>query len=81
MPEDDEEAVKADRAVLAENVIRARRKAGLTQSGLAKLAGVKQQQISVVEQGTENVTLLMITRLAKALGTETDALIRRPRKK
>ncbi|HEV3190685.1 MAG TPA: type II toxin-antitoxin system HicB family antitoxin [Polyangiaceae bacterium] len=46
----------------------ARHDAGLTQTELGKLAGVKQQQIAKLEDPAENPTLETIEKVAKALG-------------
>jgi predicted RNase H-like HicB family nuclease/DNA-binding XRE family transcriptional regulator len=46
----------------------ARHDAGLTQTELGRLAGVKQQQIAKLEDPDENPTLETIEKVAKALG-------------
>jgi DNA-binding XRE family transcriptional regulator/predicted RNase H-like HicB family nuclease len=46
----------------------ARRERGLTQSGLALLTGVKQQQINKLEDPDVNPTLETLAKVAKALG-------------
>ena len=52
---------------IAENVKRIRNKAGLSQPGLAKLAGVSQQLISQIEN-EKNTSTKALPRIAKALG-------------
>ena len=48
----------------------ARLNAGLTQAGMARLAGVSQQQASLVERGIGDVSLVTRSRLAAACGHE-----------
>lgn len=50
----------------------ARAKAGLSQSDLAKRAGVSQQQIAKLERPGENPTIGTIQRIAEALGVNAD---------
>lgn len=67
-------------AVLAENVRRLRTAAELSQEDLALEAGLDRTYISQVERGLRNVTIEVLARLAKALGTTADQLIVAPRK-
>lgn len=76
---DDDEGAEA-RAALAANVIAARNKRGMTQVDLSSATGIAQQKISAIEQGSENVTLRTLARLAHALGVSETALLRKPGK-
>ncbi len=51
---------------------RARHKAGLSQSALAKKVGVSQQQIAALESPDANLRLSTLLRVAKALGHEVE---------
>jgi transcriptional regulator with XRE-family HTH domain len=62
-------------ATLAQNV-RARRKAiGLSQEALAHEATVDRTYVSQVERQQRNVPIVVLARLAKALGTTADRLL------
>ena len=62
-------------ATVAQNV-RARRKAiGLSQEALAHEATVDRTYVSQVERRQRNVTIVVLARLAKALGTTPDQLL------
>lgn len=55
-----------------------RKKQGLTQTGLANLAGLNIRQIQKIENEeakTENITLKTIQAIAQALNTKIDDLI------
>ena len=58
-------------------VTRARRRAGLSQSELAKKAGVGLPTLKRFEQGLSNPKLSTISKLAAALNTSIDAISRR----
>ena len=60
---------RVDRDVLSFNVLFWRAKARLSQTALAKRAGVSRALLSSIEQGTANVTLDVLSRLAAALET------------
>jgi transcriptional regulator with XRE-family HTH domain len=66
------------RARIGINVQRLRRKRGLSQEVLADLAQVHQTYLSGVERGTRNPTVTVIDRIAKALGSDIEDLVRRP---
>ena len=66
--------------VLAENVRRMRKAAALSQESLALEAGLDRTYISQVERRQRNVTIEVLARLAKALGTTADQLLIPPRK-
>ena len=53
-----------------ELLVRARRKAGLTQTQLAELIGKDQKVISLIERGQRRVDVLEFYVLAKAMGLE-----------
>ncbi len=62
-------------AVLAENVRRRRLAAELSQEDLALEAGLDRTYISQVEREKRNVTIEVLARLARALGTTADQLL------
>lgn len=66
--------------VLAETVKRARKAAGMTQEELAFEAGLDRTYISQVERQKRNVTVIVLARIAKALGTTPDKLLIPPRR-
>jgi transcriptional regulator with XRE-family HTH domain len=66
-----------ERAAVAKNVIAGRHKRGMSQVELSAASGVAQQQISLIEQGTANVTVRTLARIAHALGVEAASLLRR----
>jgi len=55
-------------------VRRFRGRSGLSQEGLADLTGIHRTYIGGIERGERNPTLLMIHRLAKALGIKPTQL-------
>jgi transcriptional regulator with XRE-family HTH domain len=67
-------------AVLAKNVRRLRKAAELSQESLALEAGLDRTYISQVERRQRNVTIEVLDRLAKALGTTADQLSIPPKK-
>ena len=58
--------------VVAENVRRARKVAGLSQEALAHEAGIDRTYVSQVERRKRNMTLTVLARLAAGLGTTPD---------
>jgi transcriptional regulator with XRE-family HTH domain len=66
--------------VLADNVKRARKAAGLSQEQLAFEAGLDRTYVSQVERRMRNVTIIVLARLAAALGTTPDQLLLAVRK-
>lgn len=64
-------------AIVAANVRRARATAGLSQEALAHQSGLDRTYVSQVERGKRNVTISVLARLAAALGTTPDRLLRR----
>jgi transcriptional regulator with XRE-family HTH domain len=63
-------------AIVAANVVRARKGAGLSQEALAYAAGVDRTYVSQVERRKRNLTVTVLARLARALGTTPDRLLR-----
>jgi transcriptional regulator with XRE-family HTH domain len=62
------------------NVQRLRHNAGLSQEECAHRAKVHQTYLSGVERGIRNPTVLVLAKIAKALGVEADELLRTPTK-
>jgi transcriptional regulator with XRE-family HTH domain len=62
-------------ALVAHNVRAARKAAGLSQEELAHEAGVDRTYVSQVERRKRNLTVTVLARLAKALGTTPDRLL------
>ena len=75
-----EPSEKAVIDIVAENVRRARKAAGLSQEKLAFEAGLDRTYISQVERRLMNLTIGVLARLAKALATTPDKLLVPPRK-
>ena len=63
------------------NVQRLRQNAGLSQEECAHRAKVHQTYLSGVERGIRNPTVLVLGKLAKALGVDVEELVRNPRTK
>jgi transcriptional regulator with XRE-family HTH domain len=61
--------------IVARNVRVARKAAGLSQEELAHEASVDRTYISQVERRLRNVTITVLARIAKALGTTPDKLL------
>jgi len=55
---------------IAEMVMRARVKRGMTQKKLARLLGTKQPSVARVESGDYGPSIKLLDKIAKALGTE-----------
>lgn len=62
--------------VLADEISRAREKAGLTQSGLGQAIGTTQSVISRIENGGQNLTLAMLHKIATALHRSVEIHLR-----
>jgi transcriptional regulator with XRE-family HTH domain len=62
------------------NVQRLRQNAGLSQEECAHRAKVHQTYLSGVERGVRNPTVMVLAKIAKALGVEADELLRTPAK-
>jgi transcriptional regulator with XRE-family HTH domain len=61
--------------IVAQNVRAARKAAGYSQEALAHEAGLDRTYISQVERRQRNVTISVLARIAKALGTTPDKLL------
>lgn len=71
------EAVSDDlRGTFVENLKAARADAGFSQRALASKADVSQVYISQIEAGTRNVTLDMVTKLARVLGKRPGEMLK-----
>jgi transcriptional regulator with XRE-family HTH domain len=68
------------REVFARNLRRCRQEMGLSQEALAHEAGVDRTNISALERSAYSASITMVDRLAKVLGVEPAALLRRPSK-
>lgn len=69
----DEEIEEIIRNV-ADRLAAARKARGLTQSALAEMADISQQRIFELEQGTANVTIRTLARIAKVLNVDLRVL-------
>lgn len=67
-------------AIVAENVRRVRKAAKLSQEALAYEADVDRTYVSQVEGRKRNITITVLARLAEALGTTPDVLLKPPKK-
>ena len=65
--------------IVARNVRRARKAAGLSQEQLAFEAGLDRTYISQVERGRRNLTVKVLAKLAAALNTTPHRLLAPPR--
>ena len=63
------EKAKASHALAAEAVIKARRRAGLTQTQLARRIGSDQKGIWRLETGRQNTTVETLAKVAEATGS------------
>lgn len=61
--------------VVARNVRRYRLETGLSQEALADEAGLHRTYISQVERKQNNVTIVVLSKIAKALGIRPDQLL------
>ncbi len=61
------------------NVQRLRRDKGLSQEELAGRADVHQTYLSGVERGVRNASIMVLARIAKALGVDVEELVKRRR--
>jgi len=79
-PPKSEEPVPDDsRSVFGQNLRAARIKAGLTQAQLAEQTGLTQQYVSLVEAGHQNITIHTMAALARAVGQDVSAMLRKVR--
>lgn len=68
--------MKDESIILAKNLKELRLKQNLSQSDLAKLLNVNKSFISNLESGKTNPTLQTIASLAKAVGVDTNELLK-----
>lgn len=68
--------MKDDAEKLGDNLKEIRTRKNITQTELAKTLGVDKSFVSNIENGKTNPTLSTLTSLAKALGVQTDHLLR-----
>lgn len=66
--------------LVAANIRRARKRAGLSQEELAHEAGIDRTYVSQVERRQRNLTITMLAKLAAALNTTPDRLLVREKK-
>jgi transcriptional regulator with XRE-family HTH domain len=63
--------------MLAENIRRLRKKKGLSQEKLARLADISNNTLIKIEQGiAKEPTITTVTKIASALGVPIDELVR-----
>ena len=62
-------------ALVGLNLARIRRERGLTQERLEELSEVSQQYLSGLEAGTVNPTVVIVLRLARAMGVQSADLM------
>lgn len=60
---------------LGEAVRAARKARGMSQEALADAAGIDRSHMGKIERGERNVTLLNLTRIAKAIGCKPSDLL------
>lgn len=65
-----------DRKRIGSRILAARMAAGWSQQELAEKAGLKQRQISQMENGKLNMTIDTLGRVAAALGVRTHDLLK-----
>lgn len=63
--------------LLARNVRRRRSELGLSQEDLADAASIDRTYVSGIERGLRNPTLIILERLANALGVQAFTLIQK----
>ena len=68
------------REVFARNLRKARNARGLSQEALAHDAGIDRTYVSALERGVYSATIVMVDKLATALGVEPGALLQRSAK-
>ena len=61
--------------MVAEAVLAARARAGITQMELSTLTGIDQSDISKIERGTANPSVTTLSRIAQALGAKLSVSI------
>jgi len=71
-------SIPVTRATLAGNLRRLRTEQGISQEGLADLAGLHRTYVGSIERGERNVSIDNIAKLAAALGTAPSKLLEAP---
>lgn len=71
MPDDDDPAVQER---LGAKIKARREKQGLSQGALAERSGIHRTYVNQVENGRKNITVGLLARISKALGTTPSAL-------
>jgi transcriptional regulator with XRE-family HTH domain len=66
------------REVFAQNLRKARNAKGLSQEALAHEANIDRTYVSALERSEYSATIVMVDKLARALGVEASALLQRP---
>ena len=66
------------REVFARNLRKARNAKGLSQEALAHEADIDRTYVSALERSEYSATIVMVDKLARALGVEASALLQRP---
>ena len=66
------------RQVFATNLRRLRNAKGISQDDLAYEAGISRSYLSQLEKGSFHVSIKVIGKLAKSLGTEPDEFLKHP---
>jgi transcriptional regulator with XRE-family HTH domain len=68
------------REVFARNLRKARNAKGLSREALAHEANIDRTYVSALERSEYSATIVMVDKLARALGVEASALLQRPTK-
>ena len=68
------------REVFARNLRKARNAKGLSQEALAHEANIDRTYVSALERSEYSATIVMVDKMARALGVEASALLQRPTK-
>ena len=63
--------------IIGRNIKNSRQLSGLSQSALSKETGIDRSYLSSVEKGNQNISLLLLERIARATGTSASALTSR----
>lgn len=69
------------RRLVGDNVLRLRKRKGLTQEEFAHRAGISQQYVSGLEHGLRNPTVITLYDMARALDVTPIDLLRPPRRR